>query len=242
MAGIGIACLVYFVVIRLAMGKWNSTFAFFWLAAGVVCLGLYALGRQGPLWLERGVRITFSIAAFLFLAVEIRIYMAGLKRAVRENCSYIIVPGAQVDGYRVTNSLRRRLNVAVSYMKAHPETKVIVSGGQGTGEAVTEAKAMADYLEMKGISRRRILEEAKASNTRENLEYAAAFIPDLSVPVGVATNNFHMYRTKKYAESLGYKRVVGMPAGCNRILFINYMTREFFGVCKFYIQNILPGR
>ena len=41
----------------------------------------------------------------------------------------IIILGAQVRGRRITNSLKRRLDAALSYLEAYPETRVIVSGG-----------------------------------------------------------------------------------------------------------------
>ena len=60
---------------------------------------------------------------------------------------WIIVLGAQVRGRKITDSLKRRLDCASEYLKEHPEVHVIVSGGQGKDEEVTEAYAMARYIE-----------------------------------------------------------------------------------------------
>ena len=46
-------------------------------------------------------------------------------------------------GRKITDSLKRRLDCALAYLTEHPDVHVIVSGGQGKGEEVTEAYAMA---------------------------------------------------------------------------------------------------
>ena len=49
--------------------------------------------------------------------------------------------------------LSNRLDTAYDYAAAHPDTVLVVSGGQGDGESVTEASAMAGYLIRRGIPR-----------------------------------------------------------------------------------------
>ena len=58
----------------------------------------------------------------------------------------IIVLGAGVNGSTPSLSMCNRLDAALAYLNANPVATVIVSGGQGPGEDITEAKAMADYL------------------------------------------------------------------------------------------------
>lgn len=47
---------------------------------------------------------------------------------------------------------------------------VVVSGGQGMDEEVSEAFAMKEYLTNKGISEDRIIMEDKSTNTLENIK------------------------------------------------------------------------
>lgn len=173
--------------------------------------------------------------AAIFAVVEILIISAMISSA-EKGIPYIIVLGAQVKGTKITDSLRRRLKQSVTYLSANPETKVIVSGGQGPGEEITEAEAMAEYLVIRGIDRRRILLENKSKSTKENLEFSAAYIPDMKEAVGIVSNNFHMFRACRYAKRSGYRNVLRIPAGCNPLLFPNYMVREFFAVCKLLIS------
>ncbi len=107
---------------------------------------------------------------------------------------WIIVLGAQVRGRKITDSLKRRLDCASEYLKEHPDVHVIVSGGQGKDEEVTEAYAMARYLECEGLDRRRIVQEDVSVNTLENLKFSRNLIADVDTPVGIVSNNFHVYR------------------------------------------------
>lgn len=148
------------------------------------------------------------------------------------NLPFLIVLGAQVQGRRVTDSLARRLDRAYLYLVDNPGTKVIVSGGQGTGEAIAEAKAMGAYLEAMGIDRTRILEEDKSKTTKENLLFSKKYIDDLRTPIGIVSNNFHMYRAKRYACKIGYTNVNKIPCGCHPLLFPNYVVRESLAIVK----------
>lgn len=225
---LGIICLFYYIILCLAVRRWNATFSRFWIAAGVFFLYTGEC-RIVPLL------VVTAIAGALFVAVELRI-VCGMKSGRQDELSYLIVLGAQVRGNQITDSLMRRLERAEQYLKEHPDTVVIVSGGQGKGEEVTEASAMEYYLNSHGIEEERILREENSRTTNENLAFSSAYIKDMHMPVGIVTNNFHMYRACCYARKLGYTNIHAVPAGCKPVLFLNYMVREFFAVLKMWIQ------
>ena len=56
-------------------------------------------------------------------------------------------------------------------------------------------------------------------------------------PVGIVSNNFHMYRALRYARKLGYQHPCPIAASCHPVLLLNYMTREFFAVWKMWILS-----
>lgn len=140
-----------------------------------------------------------------------------------------------MNGRKITDSLDRRLRTASKYLKEHPHTVVIVSGGMGKGEEITEASAMADYLLKEGIEKRRIILEDRSRTTKENLKFSSAYIEDLGADIGIVSNNFHMYRACRYAKRLGYQHPHPVSASCHPLLLINYMVREFFAVWKMYL-------
>ena len=72
--------------------------------------------------------------------------------------------GKRPEDYRFTET---KTGLCVRDLKEHPDVHVIVSGGQGKDEEVTEAYAMARYLECEGLDRRRIVQEDVSVNTLE---------------------------------------------------------------------------
>ena len=131
--------------------KWDSTFSRFWLAAGIVGIaGSVLIRLYGMLCV---VEALIGIAVCLLLIAEIKIITGMCRRPLekrpeedtRSGTRWIIVLGAQVRGRKITDSLKRRLDSALEYLKEHPDVHVIVSGGQGNDEEVAEAYAMAQY-------------------------------------------------------------------------------------------------
>ena len=109
--------------------------------------------------------------------------------------------------------------------------------GQGKDEEVTEAYAMARYLECEGIDRRRIVQEDVSVNTLENLKFSRNLIADVDTPVGIVSNNFHVYRGCVYAKRAGFKEPFPIPASCHPLLFPNYFVRECFAVWKLWLKK-----
>lgn len=77
----------------------------------------------------------------------------------------LIVLGCAVRKGQPTLTLRNRLDAALAYLEQSPHTTVIVSGGKGPDEALSEAQAMADYLIAHELPRERIILEDQSTST-----------------------------------------------------------------------------
>ncbi len=236
---IGFLCLVYHVVL-VAYAGFGASFAFFWLAAAVLCgilsvlfgIRRFRLFLKGlPLWVKVPVRTTVALGLLCFLLVEglIIFHMAAKPTG---DLDYLVVLGAKVQGETPTKSLCFRLDAAAEYLADHPGTRVVVTGGKGPGEDISEAAAMRNYLVEKGIDRKRIIMERYASNTQQNLAYSKSLIGNDEAKVGVVTNDFHVFRAVSLAKKLGIRKAVGLPAKSDGMIFPNMMVREFFAVVK----------
>ena len=71
----------------------------------------------------------------------------------QEGADYVIILGAQWKTSGPSYVLQKRLDKAIEYLNANPETKVIVSGGQGYNEPISEAEGMQGYLKPPGSIR-----------------------------------------------------------------------------------------
>ena len=82
-----------------------------------------------------------------------------------------------------------------------------MSGGQGADEEVPEGVAMTRYAVSRGIPEADIIVEDRAVNTRENLLFSYALMPEVAEgktpKVAVVTTSYHLFRALLLARSLG---------------------------------------
>ena len=147
---------------------------------------------------------------------------------------YLIVLGAGVDGEIPSGALTDRLKAALDYLRAYPDARAVLSGGQGPGEDVPEALVMYAWLENQGIDRSRLICEDKSADTRENIKNSLALIPE-GASVAVCSSDYHLYRAKLCASRLGV-RVKGVAAHTPLFLLnVTYFLRESCGAWHFWI-------
>ena len=126
---------------------------------------------------------------------------------------------------------------------AHPDALAVVSGGQGEGEDITEAKAMADYLTAHGIDSARIVQEDQSRSTRENLENSFAILRargyDPANGVGIVTSEYHLYRAKRMVRALGAEPVGIAAETTLPTMRVNYFIREAFAAAYMQLAGTL---
>lgn len=151
---------------------------------------------------------------------------------MRKEREYLIVLGAHVHGRELSKALYERVHQALRYLQEHPCTKAVLSGGRGSGEDITEAQAMAEYLTAHGISAGRLLMEERSTNTKENIAYSLELIGDMHCPIGVVTNHFHIFRGCAIARKAGCTDVEGIPAPYRSVRLLWYIPREILAYFK----------
>lgn len=233
--GLGLLCLLYclFILFFVGFGTW---FFLIWGLGGLVLMGWgYLLMKQRtreiPGWTKLCWGVLIGVGLTAFLVVEGLIF-TGFGAKARPGADYCIVLGAQMKSGGPSDVLKRRLDVALVYLRENPGTLVIVSGCQGSNEPVSEARGMYDYLVRAGIAPERILLEEVSRNTCENLEFCGNLLERRENRVVLVTNNFHMYRALRLADGAGYEHVEGLAASSYPLMLPNNMLREFLGVVK----------
>ena len=155
-----------------------------------------------------------------------------------QNLEYIIVLGAHVQGTRLTLALLERTRRALQYLEENPETKAVLSGGQGGGEDISEAQAMCNYLVEHGIDRERLILEGRSTSTTENLKFSLEII-GLDHSVGVVTNNFHVFRGTAIGKKCGCKEIYPIPSRYRSWRLLIYIPREILAIIKDKIMGNL---
>lgn len=235
----GLACLIYYLVIVLHAGL-GADFAWIWLAGTVFFGGLAVLTRLGllSLWLRRGIIVLLALGLAFFGLVCARI-VGGMLQKGRPGLDYVVVLGAQVKGKRPSLALTRRLGKALEYAQENPGTTLILSGGQGTGEEISEARCMQQWLLDQGLPGERMVLEDRSTTTRENLLYSHQMTGCGDGPVGIISNNFHIYRAVRLARALGYEQPLGIAAPSDPLMQVHYMVREVFALVKEHLTGNL---
>ena len=163
----------------------------------------------------------------IVLVFEIPIIKAA-HSDLPSNTDYLIVLGAGLNGTTPSLSLLDRLETAVDYLHTHPTCMVIVSGGQGVGEDISEAEAMETYLLTQGIQKNRIIKEDQSSNTLENITFSYQLISEQSNDpiVAIVSSGYHLFRAKWITKELGHNVYALAAPTSNWLLKINYFLRE----------------
>lgn len=192
-----------------------------------------------PVKVLRRIFSAFLIVGTLYFAFLEVLILSDAKTDTDREADYIIVLGAGVNGTTPSLSLLNRLYAALDYMETHPNTQVVVSGGQGPGEDITEAQCMHDFLVEKGIDENRILMETQATSTEENLRYSMDIIGQQSKiqspVIGIVSSEYHLHRARLIAQRYDID-AVGIAAHTSYItLTINYCIREAFGLTHYYV-------
>lgn len=246
---LSILCLGYFILLMVSIGPLYS-FNYVWLMGGLFFLGLaltFTYSKKGFYWMPKpvlvGVEFIVLAGLLLFVVIESLIIKQSVKAPEAEG-EYLVILGAKVNGVTPSHILKKRIEKAYEYMKEHPKCKVVVSGGKGADEGISEAEAMYRSLCKLGIEKERIILEDQSTNTRENLKNTKEILRSRGVDLSktdiiIVTTDFHMLRALKIAGKLGYANVEGLASGQVWYLIPTNYVREFLAIIKDFLMGNL---
>lgn len=240
---IGLLLIIYHMALKIIVGYVAFSIVFFYIGILLFLYGLLELKFKINVWgripnkIKTLIIVSFSVFLIVFIAIEGVIIYNG-HHYDKERPDYVIVLGAGLRGTKLSFALKDRLDTAIKFNKIYPDVKIIVSGGQGKGEDISEAFAMKEYLINNGIKDNLIICEDNSTNTYENFLFTKKLLQQSTgsadYTLTVISNNFHMYRAKFLGEEVGFK-CLGYPAPSKIATTVIFHVREFFGVIKAYV-------
>lgn len=240
---IGIILVIYHLTLKMVVGYVAFSKVFFLIGILLLIYGVVELKYKVDIWgtipkdFKKIIIVLFSIFLIIFISIEGVIIYNG-HHYNKEKPDYVMVLGAGLRGSKLSLSLVDRLDTAIEFNRIYPNVKIIVSGGQGKGEDISEASAMKNYLVDNGVSEDLIICEDKSTNTYENFLFTKKLLEEETgssdYSLMVISNSFHMYRAKFLGKEVGFK-CLGYPAPSHPTTTIIFHVREFFGVIKAYI-------
>ncbi len=153
---------------------------------------------------------------------------------------YVVVLGAGVNGSEPSASLRERLQAALAYIEKYPDAILVLSGGQGENEDLSEARCMYNWLREHGVPAENLWMEEKATSTAENIRLSLDLIErktgERPVELAVISSEYHLLRAELLAKDEGVEKVLTYPASTeNPLYFANMFLREIVALWQYYL-------
>jgi uncharacterized SAM-binding protein YcdF (DUF218 family) len=180
--------------------------------------------------------VGYSVFIFSFFIVEgfILIEAYNKENFQTEDLDFVLILGAGLRGEEPSKTLQGRLDAGLEFLLDNREIPVIVSGGQGTGETITEAEAMGTFLIKNGVEKERVYLEDRSTDTYENIKFSIEIMEQFGVgnpTVLIITSDYHILRAKLLAKENGITPY-GMGGDSPFFVKVNYYIREYFGMVK----------
>ncbi|MDZ7915187.1 MAG: YdcF family protein [Rhodococcus sp. (in: high G+C Gram-positive bacteria)] len=209
----------------------------------LVGTGVVLESHSIPLWLLAAIwtMVLFSVCLGVQLAAFSVYALIYGHLEPDDGAASVVVLGCGLGvGGSVTPLLASRLNrgleVYEAELTAGRRPALVVSGGQGSDEAVAEGTAMKSYLVDKGVADEDVLAETKSRNTLENLVFSRELLTTEGAqpePMLVVTSNFHVLRTAAFTRDLGLDAYV-TGASTAHFYAPTAFLREFVAVVRRY--------
>ena len=180
------------------LGDWQSNFA----------------GRM--VYAIVGLWIVYGLLLFAIYAISALLNL--IHRRDSQNFDYIVVLGAGIRGERVTPLLAARLDRGIALLKKNKKALLILSGGQGPGEDITEGEAMARYALSRRVPPEKILVEKQSRELMERTHPRVA----------VVTTSYHVFRALLIARRM-HLPCKGFGAKTKWYYTLNALIREYVG-------------
>lgn len=151
-----------------------------------------------------------------------------------EDLDFVLILGAGLRGEEPSKTLQGRLDAGLEFLLENRDIPVIVSGGQGQGEAISEAEAMGAFLIENGVEKKRIYLESLSTDTYENIKFSNEIMEQFGLKnptVLIITSDYHLLRAKLLAEERGLTSY-GIGGDSPFFVKVNYYIREYFGMVK----------
>ncbi|NMM64187.1 YdcF family protein [Clostridium sp. P21] len=162
------------------------------------------------------------------------VYFGESSKPQKSDC--IVILGCKVYGSTPSPFLAWRTDEGLKLFKEGYANYIIVSGGKGEGENISEAEAMKRYLVHKGVDASKVIIEDKSATTMANLINSKNIMEKRQFKTAIiVSNKYHLKRASLMAKDQGinasYSGVFVTPYKSNEI--IGYI-REVPALIKYY--------
>jgi uncharacterized SAM-binding protein YcdF (DUF218 family) len=188
-----------------------------------------------------------SWASFWLWLISLAGFFAYLQYSSQQSASIpkvraIIVLGSGIENGQPSPTLKARLDAAVPAAQQNPQAAIIMTGGYGRHEKVSEAAVMWQYmLQAHHLPAQRIYLEDQSTSTALNLANSKAVLAQLHIradqPVAIVSSDFHLSRAAAIAKHEGYSHIYTISAPTPLYIRYNSWLREYFAFLSGWLLN-----
>lgn len=143
-----------------------------------------------------------GVAAFWLLTVT-RILLAGERPELRPADAIIVLGAAQYNG-RPSPVFKARLDHAIMLYRAGLADRLVLTGGVGVGDTVSEGEVARRYVLSRGLVEAAILVEREGLTSAESISAAAGLMREQDLKSALLVSDpFHMLRLELLARRSG---------------------------------------
>lgn len=179
--------------------------------------------------------VIFLLMISIIISAFQVIYFGETEKPKKSDC--LIILGCKVYGSTPSPFLIWRTDQGLKLFKERSAKYIIVSGGKGEGESISEAEAMKRYLVSKGMDSSKIIIEDKSASTMANLINSKSIMGKRKFKTAIiVSNKYHLKRASLMAKDQGmeasYSGVFVKPYKSDEIT--GYL-REIPALIKYYL-------
>jgi uncharacterized SAM-binding protein YcdF (DUF218 family) len=177
-------------------------------------------------WLVRGVLLLLALWALSLVSV----HLWGRRDEARAADAIVVLGAAQYDG-KPSPVLKARLDHAVELYRRGLAPKMIMTGGMGPGDTVSEAVVGKRYAARNGVPEDAILVETDGLTSLQSMRAVASLMQREGLGRAVLVSDpFHMLRLKLLSKRVGIEGYTSptpsSPISRNRAQERRFLLRE----------------
>lgn len=186
---------------------------------------------------EMSRSVTRTVAAYAVLAAlatwvisVVAVVVWGARDTARPADAIVVLGAAQYAG-RPSPVLKARLDHALELWNRGLARRLVLTGGRGTGDTISEAAVGRRYVMKAGVADSAILLENEGRTTSASFEAVAVIMEEKRLERAILVSDpFHMLRLQILAKHFGVESVTSptrtSPISANRLEALAYVLAE----------------
>lgn len=186
--------------------------------------------------------VLLAVAGFVVYTVALVFVLIVSQQDQRRKADAIVVLGAAQYNGRPSPVLRARLDHALGLWQSGLAPQIVVTGGVGRGDRLSEAAVGRRYLAQRGVPDRALVALPQGRSTEASMTAVAAWLRQREpAAVLLVSDPFHMARLRFEARRTGLEAYTSptatSPISDNPNLEIRYLFREGFKVPVAWVRS-----